>query len=368
MREGRPTLLVVGVQPLRGLAYLTYLAMREDVWGEIRLADLPELAGGTVSVRGEDLRVHALTREVFDGVGVAMLFLDRDHAARWAPIAVEAGAVVADNSTFFRRDPLVPLVDPDVNGPQLRHRPKGIVANPSGTVLTMIDTLATLHRGWHLTELVVATYQAASASGVPGTDRLYAEVETLAGDRMMGQRTGNVRYAVEDALGTVSPFSGPTAYNVLPWCGEYAGEGWSTVEMSVRDEVRRLLDIPKLPVAVTAVQVPVVNGHSMALHARFGRPIRVDEARQALVEAPDVVVTDDPRQGDFPTPVDATGIDPTFVGRLRQSLDFPNALDLFVCGDNVRKASAINMARLGEALARELTQPESQPGPQRSRR
>lgn len=355
MREGRPTLAVVGVGELAASGLLRQLSIEEDVWGEIRLVAAPGTELSSRTVRGEDLPVHDLTPEVFDGVGVAMLYLSRDESARWAPIAVERGAVAIDNSTFFRQDPLVPLVDADTNAHAIRQRPKGIVANPSGTVLTMIDTLATLHRGWELEELVIATYQAASASGEAGTQRLYAEIEALAGDRSMGQRTGNVRYAVSDTLGEDSPFTGPLAFNVLPWCGTHVADGWSTVEMAVRNEIRRLLDLPQLPIAVTAVQVPVINGHSMAIHARFASPARLEDIRQALVEAPDIVLMDDAPHGDFPTPVDATGVDPTFVGRLRQSLDTPRAIDLFVTGDNLRKAAALNMSRLGALLSKELS-------------
>jgi aspartate-semialdehyde dehydrogenase len=220
----------------------------------------------------------------------------------------------------------------------------------------MMDALGALHRRWGLTALVVASYQAASGAGQAGIDRLQAELEVVAGDRSLGQQAGDVRRAIADKLGDgPSPFPAPLALNVVPWAGSDTGGGWSSEELKVRNESRKILGIPDLKVSATCVRVPVITTHSLAVHATFEQPITVDDARQALVEAPSVVVVDDRANLEFPTPADSVGADPTFVGRLRQALDFPDTLELFVCGDNLRKGAALNTAQIAELLAAELT-------------
>ncbi len=355
MSTRKPTLALVGATGAVGTVMRQILSTRDDIWGEIRLVASARSAGKLLEVRGEQVEVVALAAEVFDGVDVAMFDVPDEVSAEWAPIAAAHGAVVVDNSGSFRMDPDVPLVVPEVNPDAARNRPKGIIANPNCTTLTMMDALGALHRRWTLTELVVSSYQAASGAGQPGIDRLYDELQVVGGNRELGQKTGDVRAALSDKLGVDSPFPAPLALNVVPWAGSLKADGWSSEELKVRNESRKILDIPDLKVSATCVRVPVVTTHSLAVHAVFAKPITVLEARQALVEAPSVVVLDDPANGEFPTPADVVGSDPTFVGRLRQALDFPNTLDLFVCGDNLRKGAALNTAQIAELVARELT-------------
>jgi len=355
MSTRKPTLAVVGATGAVGTVMLSILGQREDVWGEIRLVASERSAGRVLTVRGEDLVVQALTPEVFDGVDVAMFDVPDEISAEWAPIAVAHGVVVVDNSGAFRMDPDVPLVVPEVNPAQVRHRPKGIISNPNCTTLTMMDALGALHAGWGLKELVVASYQAASGAGQAGIDRLYDEIAVLSGRREAGQHAGDVRATVNEKLGEDSPFPAPLALNVVPWAGSLQDGGWSSEELKVRNESRKILAIPDLKVSATCVRVPVVTTHSLAVHAVFEKPLTAEEARQALVEAPSVVVLDDPAAGEWPTPADVVGSDPTFVGRIRQALDFPNTIELFVCGDNLRKGAALNTAQIAELLAKELT-------------
>lgn len=355
MSTRKPTLAVVGATGAVGTVMLSILSQREDVWGEIRLVASEHSAGRVLTVRGEDLVVQALTPEVFDGVDVAMFDVPDEVSVTWAPIAVSRGVVVVDNSGAFRMDPDVPLVVPEVNPAQVRHRPKGIISNPNCTTLTMMDALGALHAGWGLKELVVASYQAASGAGQVGIDRLYDEMAVLSGRREAGQHAGDVRATVNEELGEDSPFPAPLALNVVPWAGSLQDGGWSSEELKVRNESRKILAIPDLKVSATCVRVPVVTTHSLAVHAVFEKPLTADEARQALVEAPSVVVLDDPAAGEWPTPADVVGSDPTFVGRIRQALDFPNTIELFFCGDNLRKGAALNTAQIAELLAKELT-------------
>ena len=355
-KSGGPTLAVVGATGAVGTVMLGILSQRQDVWGEIRLVASARSAGRRLRVRGEELTVQELSEDVFEGVDVAMFDVPEEVAMQWAAVAVAHGAVVVDNSAAFRMEPDVPLVVPEVNAGAVRNRPRGIVSNPNCTTLTMIDALGALHAQWSLRELVVASYQAASGAGQAGADRLYDELAVVAADRTLGTVAGDVRRAVADKLGDgTSPFPAPLALNVVPWAGSPGDGGWSSEELKVRNESRKILGVPDLKVSATCVRVPVVTTHSLAVHATFERPISVEEARLALIQAPSVVVIDEPAKGDFPTPADVVGTDPTFVGRLRQALDFPNTLELFVCGDNLRKGAALNTAHIAELVAKELS-------------
>ncbi len=350
----RPTLALVGATGAVGRVTQQVLAMRADIWGEIRAAAAPEDAGTELTVCGRDIVVQDLSPEFFDGVDIALVDLPTKIAAHWAGIAAARGAVVIDNSSALRGDPDIPLVVPEVNPHQVRNRPRGIIASPGATTLTIIDALGVLHAGWELTELVVATYQAASGAGRAGMARLHDEIEVVAGHRELGHQAGDVRRLIEFELGTDSPFPAPLAMNVLPWIGTAAEDGWTSEELKIRNETRKVLGLPDLRVSATCVRVPVISTHSVAVHATFARPIDVDKARQALVEAPAVVVLDDPETFEFPTPNDTVGSDPRFAGRLRQALDFPNTLDFFICGDNLRKGGALNMVQVAELVARDL--------------
>jgi aspartate-semialdehyde dehydrogenase len=166
----------------------------------------------------------------------------------------------------------------------------------------------------------------------------------------LGTCPGDVRRAVGENTG---PFPEPVALNVVPWAGSLREDGWSSEEMKVRDESRKILGLPKLPVAVTCVRVPVVTTHSLTVHARFQDTVTVDGAREIIATAPGVVLFDNPEAGEFPTPADVVGTDPTWVGRVRRALDDPTALELFVCGDNLRKGSALNTAQIAELVAAE---------------
>jgi aspartate-semialdehyde dehydrogenase len=346
----RPTLAVVGATGAVGTVMLDLLSSRADIWGEIRLIASPRSAGRRLAVRGEDIEVVALAEDVFDGVDVAMFDVPDELSAQWAPVAAAHGAVAVDNSGAFRMDPDVPLVVPEVNPQDVANRPRGIIANPNCTTLSMVVALGALHRAFELTELVAASYQAASGAGQAGIDTLYAQLDKVAGTRTLGQRAGDLRSVVGD----LGPFPAPLALNVVPWAGSLKEDGWASEELKVRNESRKILGLPSLKVAVTCVRVPVVTTHSVAIHAVFGRPVTAQDAWQVLRAAPGVVVADDPAAGEFPTPADVVGTDPTWVGRVRQSLDEPRALDFFVCGDNLRKGAALNTAQIAELVAAEL--------------
>jgi aspartate-semialdehyde dehydrogenase len=346
----RPTLALVGATGVVGAVMRQILSQRADVWGEIRLVASPRSAGRKLAVRGAEVEVLALSEEVFDGVDVAMFDVPDEVAAHWAPIAAAKGVVVVDDSGAFRMDPDVPLVVPEVNAHTVRNRPRGIVANPNCTTLSMIVALGALHAEYGLRELVVSSYQAVSGAGRAGVETLRQQMALVAGTEL-GTSPGDVRRAVGDNTG---PFPEPVALNVVPWAGSLREDGWSSEEMKVRDESRKILGLPKLPVAVTCVRVPVVTTHSLTVHARFQDEVTVDGAREIIATAPGVVLFDNPAAGEFPTPADVVGTDPTWVGRVRRALDDPTALELFVCGDNLRKGAALNTAQIAELVAAEL--------------
>jgi aspartate-semialdehyde dehydrogenase len=351
----KPTLAVVGATGAVGSVMLKILSTREDVWGEIRLVASARSAGKRLTVRGELVEVRALTPEVFDGVDVAMFDVPDEVSAQWAPIAAARGVVVVDNSGAFRMDPDVPLVVPEVNPAQVRNRPRGIIANPNCTTLTMMDAIGALHRVYGLTALVVASYQAASGAGQPGVDRLYDELEVVAGDRTLGQVAGDVRRTLADKLGdSQSPFPAPLALNVVPWAGSMKDGGWTSEEIKVRNESRKILGIPNSRCPPPACGAGDHHA-SLAVHATFQDPVTVEQARTTLMDAPSVVLLDDPDELEFPTPSDVVGSDPTFVGRIRQALDFPNTVEMFVCGDNLRKGAALNTAQIAELIATEFS-------------
>jgi aspartate-semialdehyde dehydrogenase len=351
----KPTLAVVGATGAVGSVMLDLLSTRPDVWGQIKLVASPRSAGKVLQVRGEEVVVEALADDVFDGVAVAMFDVPDEVSAQWAPIAAAHGAVAVDNSGAFRMDPEVPLVVPEVNADQVANRPKGIISNPNCTTLSMIVVLGALHRRWTLQELVVASYQAASGAGKPGVDELREQVAALAG-KEVGDVAGDVREALAEAGAPVDgAFPAPLAFNVVPWAGSLKDGNYTSEELKVRNESRKILGLPDLRVSATCARVPVVTTHSLAVHARFAGPVSADEAQTILRGAPGVEVVDDPSAKLFPTPADVVGTDPTVVGRIRQAPDFPEALDFFVCGDNLRKGAALNTAQIAEVVAAEFS-------------
>lgn len=342
-------LAVVGATGAVGTTMIGIIDARESVpWSEIRLIASPRSAGTVLRVRGEDVTVLALAPEVFDGVDVALFDVPDEVSARWAPVAAARGAVVVDNSGAFRMDPDVPLVVPECNAAAAAARPKGIIANPNCTTLSMMAVVGALHREFGLAALVVASYQAASGAGQAGIDRLRAELAAVAGQEV-GDRSGDVAQALA-GLPADSPFPAPLALNVVPWAGSVKDDGWSSEELKVRNESRKILGIPDLKVSATCVRVPVITTHALVVHATFAREVSVEAARTVLDAQPTVVVRDDPAAGVWPTPADTVGGDPTVVGRLRQALDFPNTLELFVCGDNLRKGAALNTYEIAETV------------------
>jgi aspartate-semialdehyde dehydrogenase len=345
----KPSLAVVGATGAVGTVMLDVLSKRKDVYGEIRLIASARSAGKKLTCRGQELTVVALTPEAFEGIDIAMFDVPDEVSKEWAPIAASKGCVVVDNSGAFRMDKDVPLVVPEVNPDQVKNRPKGIISNPNCTTLSMIVALGALHKQYGLKELVVASYQAASGAGQSGIDTLRDQISKVA-NTSAGDMAGDVRQVISDH----GPFPAPLALNVIPWAGSLKEEGYSSEELKVRNESRKILGIANLKVSATCVRVPVLTTHSLAVHAIFEKEVSRQVAQDVLKNAAGVELVDDPENHKFPTPADVVGTDPTWVGRVRKSLDDPNALDLFVCGDNLRKGAALNTAQIAELVATEF--------------
>ena len=345
-----PSLAVVGATGAVGTVMLDILTKRPNVYGEIRLIASARSAGKKLICRGEELTVVALSPEAFDGIDIAMFDVPDEISSEWGPIAAARGAVVVDNSGAFRMDADVPLVVPEVNPDKTKERPKGIISNPNCTTLSMIVAMGALNKEFGLKELVVSSYQAASGAGQPGIDTLQAQLKEVAG-KGLGDVAGDVRTAVSD----LGPFPAPLAMNVVPWAGSLKEEGYTSEELKVRNESRKILGMPNLKVSATCVRVPVITTHSLTVHASFEKEVSRKAAQDVLKNAAGVELLDDPENKKFPTPADVVGTDPTWVGRVRQSIDDKHSIDLFLCGDNLRKGAALNTAQIAELVAKELT-------------
>jgi aspartate-semialdehyde dehydrogenase len=337
--------VVVGATGAVGGEMLSILDEREFPLDELVPVASPRSAGRRLSFRGEEVEVVALAADVFEDADIAIFDVPDEVAAEWAPVAAARGAVAVDNSAAFRLDPGVPLVVPEINPEAAGARPKGIIASPNCTALAAVVPLAPLHREAGLKKLVLASYQSASGAGRPGVDDLWEQTQTAVkdADAVTAGRAG-------DILEPGRAFPHPIALNVIPQVGSVKEDGYTSEEVKLGLETRKVLDLPELPVTATCVRVPVVVGHGVAIHAEFSEALTPDQARTILSRAPGVEVMDDAGAGVYPTPLQAAGRDPCYVGRIRQDTSDPRALALFSVADNLRKGAALNTVQVAELL------------------
>lgn len=346
MNAAKPLRLgLVGATGAVGTVAVQLINERPHKWAQVVPIASPRSAGKPIVIQGRSELVQEISPEVFDSLDVAVFDVPDEVSSHWAPIATSKGAVVVDNSAAFRMNPEVPLVVPEVNAQQIANRPLGIIANPNCTTLSMIVVLGALNAQFGLASLVVASYQAASGAGQAGIDELDAQISAVA-NKHLGRSPGDVR----EVIPATEAFPAPLAMNVIPWAGSLKESGYTSEELKVRNESRKILGLPNLPVSATCVRVPVSTTHSLAVHATFNSPITAEAARTVLAQAPGVKLLDDPTNLEFPMPIDAVGTDPTWVGRIRQALDDPYAIDFFVCGDNLRKGAALNAIQIAELV------------------
>jgi aspartate-semialdehyde dehydrogenase len=298
-------------------------------------------AGTTLPWGDEQVVVEDMATADFSGLDIALFSAGGSTSKEYAPTVAAAGAVVIDNSSAWRMDPQVPLVVPEVNADALADIPIGIVANPNCTTMAAMPVLKPLDDEAGLVRLVVSTYQAVSGGGLAGVDELAVQLDALGGQGASLTFDGG---AVEFPPATKFPAT--IACNVVPKAGNVVDDGSEETdeEQKLRNESRKILALPDLRVSGTCVRVPVFTGHSLAINAEFSRPISPDRARELLAGAPGVVLAD------LPTPLEAAGKDPSYVGRIRTDSSVEHGLALFVSNDNLRKGAALNAIQVAEAL------------------
>ena len=336
-----PTVAVVGATGQVGGVMRRLLEERDFPVGRIRYFASVRSAGTTLPWKGEQVEVEDTATADFSGVDLALFSAGGATSREYAPKVAAAGAIVIDNSSAWRLDPEVPLVVAEVNPHALDSIPKGIVANPNCTTMAFMPVIKPLAVEAGLVRLVVSTYQAVSGAGLAGVEELASQV-AAAGDKA-------TELALDGRAVTMpapEKFVKPIAYDVVPLAGSIVddGSGETDEEQKLRNESRKILDLPDLRVSGTCVRVPVFTGHSLSINAEFERPITPERAREILADAPGVELSD------VPTPLEAAGSDPSYVGRIRKDQSVDNGLVLFVSNDNLRKGAALNTIQIAEVL------------------
>ena len=324
---------VLGATGAVGQELLTLLKERAFPVGQLTLLASPRSAGQTLEWNGQELTIQPVTAEAFAGVDVVLASAGGSVSKQWAPVAAAAGAVVIDNSSAFRMDAGVPLVVPEVN-PHEAFRHQGVIANPNCTTILMTLALAPLAARRALRRVVVSTYQSASGAGA----RAMEELSQLSRTVLDGGTP----------MSSVLPYS--LAFNLFLHNSPLQDNGYCEEELKMVNETRKIMGLPDLRVSATCVRVPVLRAHSEAINIEFCEPFPVEEARALLQDAPGVELIEDFSSNRFPMPTDVTGRDPVAVGRIRQDLSEPNALELWLCGDQIRKGAALNAIQIAELL------------------
>ncbi|MDQ0463700.1 aspartate-semialdehyde dehydrogenase [Caulobacter ginsengisoli] len=334
-----PHVGIVGATGLVGEMMRQLLAERAFPLASLRLFASARSAGKRLPWNGGEVVVEDAATADYAGLDIVFFSAGGSTSLALAPKVAAAGAVVIDNSSAWRGDPDAPLVVSEVNPQALASIPKGIVANPNCTTMAAMPVLGPLHRAAGLKRLVVSTYQAASGAGVAGIDELEAQVNAAGAQASALARDGEAVTFPPPAK-----WAAPLAFNVVPFNYRLAEAGYTEEEVKLRDETRKILDIPNLPVSGTCVRVPVFTGHSLSINAEFERALSPEAATEILAQAPGVVLVD------IPNPLAASGKDPVYVGRIRADPTVEHGLALFVTGDNLRKGAALNAVQIAEAL------------------
>jgi aspartate-semialdehyde dehydrogenase len=327
---------IVGATGAVGREMITQLEQSTLASAEVVLVASERSAGRTIDVAGVAHTVRALDADCFEGVDLALFSCGGARSRTWAPVAVERGAVVVDNSSAWRMDPTVPLVVPEVNRAALREH-LGIIANPNCSTIQLVLPLQALAQSVGIKRVVVATYQSASGAGQSGRDELWS----------------GLRAATSGAEVEANVFPHPLALDVIPHIGDFRGDGYTTEEQKMLDESRKILGLPELAVSATCVRVPVDRSHLEAVTVDCLAPIDTATARTLFAAMPGVEVLDVPEEARYPMARDATGRRETFVGRIREDSCLPGTLHFWVVSDNLLKGAAWNAVQIAEALHEE---------------
>ncbi|MEV7390283.1 MULTISPECIES: aspartate-semialdehyde dehydrogenase [unclassified Streptomyces] len=333
---------IVGATGQVGTVMRRILTERNFPATELRLFASARSAGTVL----DGVTVEDAATADYTGLDIVLFSAGGATSKALAEKVASQGAVVIDNSSAWRKDPEVPLVVSEVNPHAIADRPKGIIANPNCTTMAAMPVLKVLDREAGLQALVATTYQAVSGSGLAGVAELHGQVQKVAADAERLTHDGSAVDFPEPQV-----YKRPIAFNVLPFAGNLVDDGLNETdeEQKLRNESRKILELPELKVSGTCVRVPVFSGHSLQLNARFARPISPERATELLAEAPGVELSD------IPTPLQAAGQDPSYVGRIRRDETVDNGLALFVSNDNLRKGAALNAVQIAELVAAELS-------------
>jgi len=332
---------IVGATGQVGSVMRGILIEREFPIESIRFFASERSAGKKIGFQGDDIVVENATTANWGGLDIVLFSAGGGLSKELAPTVASAGAIVIDNSSAWRMDDDVPLVVPEVNSHALEEIPKGIVANPNCTTMVAMPVLKPLHMEAGLEKLIISTYQATSGAGLSGVEELANQIAEAGSSATDLTHNGSaVAFSNRDS------FIEPIAFNVIPFCGALIDDELEETneERKLRDESRKILEIPDLVVSATCVRVPVYTGHSLAVSASFSSPISASKVRSILKEVPSVILDD------VPTPLKSAGVDPTYVGRVRPDTVLANGISLFLSGDNLRKGAALNAVQIAEAL------------------
>jgi len=313
---------------------LVCLEERNFPLSQLTLLASARSAGQNLTFRGEEITIKELTADSFAGIDIALFSAGGGISLDYGPIAAKAGCVVIDNSSAFRMDEDVPLVIPEINPNAARNHPRNIIANPNCSTIITLMGLAPLHKAFGLKGIIASTYQAVSGSGAQGIAELDAQIKALA--------SGN---PIEKKV-----YPHQIAHNVIPHVDSFEDGGYTKEEQKMLHEGRKILDLPELKVTCTCVRVPVMRSHSISLTAIFEKDPTVREAHEALSSCPGLRLVDDPSRSLYPVPLDTTGKNDCLVGRIREDQVLPNALALWVVGDQVKKGAALNAVQIAEIL------------------
>jgi aspartate-semialdehyde dehydrogenase len=326
---------VVGVTGAVGVEMLKTLEKRDFPVGKLTPLASARSAGKTLPFQGEEHTVQELSRDSFTGVDIALFSAGGGTSADFAPVAVEAGAVVVDNSSTFRNDDTVPLVVPEINAADVA-RHKGIIANPNCSTTVTVIALYPLHQAFGVKRMFASTYQAVSGSGAMGI----VELERQVGEISEGREVGREVYPHQ------------IAFNVLPHVDVFLDNGYTKEEMKMVHESRKIMGLPDFQASVTCVRVPVYRAHSIAVSAEFEKPVSVEAAREAIIAAPGIDLNDDVAANAYPLPLELAGQDNCQVGRIRKDCAMENGLSFWVAGDQLLKGAALNAVQIAEEVAK----------------
>lgn len=324
---------IMGATGAVGQELLQLLEERNFPLSSLKLLASKRSAGKKIKFKNEDIQVEELTHNSFKGIDLVLSSAGGSISKEFVPSAVKAGAVVVDNTSFYRMDPNVPLVVPEIN-PEAIKTHKGIIANPNCSTILMVVPVFPLHQKFKVKRIVAATYQAASGAGAQAMEELKEECMAVLNNKPYNR--------------TVIPH--PYAFNLFPHNSSMTANGYCEEEIKMTKETQKIFNEPNFRITATCVRVPVLRAHSEALNIEFEKPFEIEEAYKILRAAPGVQILEERSKNRWPMPLDASGKDPILVGRLRKDLTNPNTMDLWLVGDQIRKGAALNAIQIAELL------------------